>query len=36
MIWEARASQADMEQKYNEHKNYLDLIKTELNIREHV
>lgn len=26
----------DMEQKYNEHKNYLDLIKTELNKREHV
>ena len=24
------------EQKYKEHKNYLDLIKTELNLREHI
>ena len=36
MIWEARTSQADMEHKYNEHKDYLTLIKTELNKREHV
>lgn len=36
MIWEARISQADMEQKYNEHKEFLSLIKTELNTREHV
>jgi hypothetical protein len=36
MIWEARPSQSDMEQKYNEHKNFLELIKTELNTREHV
>jgi hypothetical protein len=36
MIWEARTSQADMEQKYNEHKDFLSLIKTELNTREHV
>ncbi len=26
----------DMEQKYNEHKDFLSLIKTELNTREHV
>ncbi len=36
MIWEARATQSDMEQKYNEHKAFLDLIKMELNTREHV
>jgi len=35
-IWETRTSQADMEQKYNEHKDFLSLIKTELNTREHV
>ena len=35
-IWEARTSQTDMEQKYNEHKDFLSLIKTELNTREHV
>ena len=26
----------DMEQKYNEHKDFLSLIKTELNTREHI
>ena len=36
MIWEAKTSQADMEQKYNEHKDFLSLIKTELNTREHI
>jgi hypothetical protein len=36
MIWEARTSQADMEQKYNEHKDFLNVIKAELNTREHI
>jgi hypothetical protein len=36
MIWEARISQSDMEQKYNEHKDFLSLIKAELNTREHI
>jgi hypothetical protein len=37
MIWEAYPKRhADMEQKYNNHKEYLELIKTELNKREHV
>jgi len=36
MIWEARPSQANTEQKYKEHKDYLNLIKTELDNREHV
>jgi len=36
MIWEARTSQTYMKHKYNEHKNFLSLIKTELNTREHV
>lgn len=35
-IWEARTSQAHMEEKYNEHKDFLSLIKKELNTREHV
>jgi len=35
-IWEVRTSQMDMEQKYNEHKDFLSLIKTELNNREHI
>lgn len=36
MLWEARKSHADIEQKYNEHKDYLSLIKSELNTRKHV
>lgn len=36
MIWQARSSQADMEQKYNIHKMYLESIKVELDTREHV
>ena len=36
MIWEARTSQADMEQIYKEHKDFLSLIKTELDTREHI
>ncbi len=36
MIWEARSSYNDMLDKYNNHKNYLDLIKKELNTREHI
>ena len=35
-IWEVRTSQMVMEQKYNEHKDFLSLIKTELNNREHI
>jgi hypothetical protein len=35
-IWEARTSQAYMKQKYDEHKYFLSLIKTELNTREHI
>ena len=36
MIWDAYKGYEKMEIKYNQHKNYLSLIKTELNIREHV
>jgi hypothetical protein len=36
MIWEVRTPQVDMEKKYIEHKDFLNLIKTELNTREHV
>lgn len=35
-IWHVRDSAAYMEPIYNEHKAYLDLIKTELSTREHV
>lgn len=35
-IWIAYERYSDMEQKYNEHKDYLDLIKSVLNTREHV
>lgn len=36
MIWQARTSYGDMEEKHNNHKKYLDLIKIELNTREHI
>lgn len=36
MVWEARSFQSNMEEKYNNHKNFLNLIKIELNKREHV
>lgn len=36
MIWEARNGQEDMEAKYNEHLDYLNLIKSVLNTREHI
>ena len=35
-IWDVNTRKADMEQKYLEHKKYLDLIKSELNTREHI
>ena len=36
MIWDVNTSYIDMEQKYDEHFEYLTLIKSELNSREHV
>ena len=36
MIWKVRTSSADMKKEYNEHRDYLYLIKKELNTREHV
>lgn len=36
MIWDAYVIEADMEEKYNEHNEYLILIKNELNSREHI
>ena len=34
--WNVKTSNSYIEQKYNEHKIFLDLIKTELNTREHI
>jgi hypothetical protein len=36
MIWEVRDSYKDMESKFNDHKKYLETIKSVLNTREHV
>jgi len=36
MIWEVNTSRVDMEQKYDTHKDFLNLIKSELNTREHI
>ena len=35
-IWEVNTSRVDMEQKYNTHKDFLNLIKVKLNTREHI